>query len=387
MRPLLSICALALAACSPTPTNEPVSAPPAVTEPPASPPAATSTGAASAVPAHGATLFAADELVIDLEGNLYAGQCTFEAGQSAILRIDSRGVLDRIAGTGNRGFGEDGAPALETDIDCPAGLAFGPDGIFYFSDHGNNRVRRLERDGTVRTVAGSGPAGVGQGSFGGDGGPATSATLQEPWGIAFDSKGNLYIADRDNDRIRRVDTDGTISTVAGTGVRGYGGDGGAAIKAQLCGPQGVVVDAADDLYIADDCNDRIRRVDARGQITTFAGTGSGGNTGDGGPATAAQIDGPDGLAFDRDGNLFVATNPGLTIRRIAREGMITTIAGTGTSGAPAEGEPAIRSSFPELYGLAFDAAGNLFVADGQTAIWRIDAAGILTRFAGAPPSP
>jgi len=337
-----------------------------------------------AVPARSATLTGPIELTTDVEGNLYVSTCGFDAGQNVIDRIDSKGILDRIAGSGLLSFNDDGHAALETDLQCPAGLAIAPDGLFYLADHGNNRVRRIERDLTIRTIAGSGQAGVNLGSFSGDGGPATAATLQEPWGIAFDSKGNLYIADRDNDRVRRVGTDGTISTVAGNGIRGFGGDGGPAAQAQLCGPQGVAVGADDSLFIADDCNDRVRKVDSHGVISTVVGTGVAGNTGDGGPATKARIDGPDGLAFDAAGNLYVATTPGLTIRRVTPRGTISTVAGTGAAGIPVDGAKAAESAFPELYGLVFDAAGNLYVADGNAAIWRIDPAGVVTRFAGTP---
>lgn len=376
-----------LSGCVPTaaqPTRTPGGAPPAA----ASPVPAASLDATFPLPAIGVRLAMPVELAIDREGNLYAGQCTFEGGESLILRIDQKGILDAIAGSGEVGFGPDGSPALGTAIDCPAGIAFGPDGLLYFADHGNNRIRRIEPDGTISTVAGSGPAGVNRGSFSGDGGPAAAATLKEPWGIAFDSNGNLYIADRDNDRIRMVDRRGVITTVAGTGVRGYGGDGGPGAKAQLCGPQGLAVDPHDNLYLADDCNDRVRRLSTDGMIATVAGAGAVavgvGAVGDGGAALSAQLDGPDGLAFGLDGALYVATNPGLRVRRVELGGAITTVAGTGSAGTPTEGAQATDASFPELYGLAFDGAGNLYIADGNVAIYRVDLSGVVTRFAGAP---
>jgi sugar lactone lactonase YvrE len=388
---LLRGCSSALlavvAACSAAPAVAP--APTAIetgvpTAAPATASAAPTATTLPAMPALEAQLTGPVELALDREGNLYVTTCGFDAGQNVIDRIDSKGILDRIAGSGLLGFNDDGHAALDTDLQCPAGLAFAPDGLLYVSDHGNNRIRRIEPDLTVRTVAGSGQAGINLGSFSGDGGPATAATLQEPWGIAFDSKGNLYIADRDNDRVRRVGVDGTITTVAGNGMRGFGGDGGRATDAQLCGPQGVAIGARDSLFIADDCNDRVRMVDPGGVISTAAGTGVGGNTGDGGPATKARIDGPDGLAFDPDGNLYIATNPGLTIRRVTPYGRISTVAGIGISGVPEDGAKAAESRFPELYGLVFDASGSLYVADGNSAIWRIDPAGIVTRYAGAP---
>ena len=348
--------------------------------PSASPPAPTSSSGL----ARDAQIRGPIGLAIDRIGNLYVSQCSSSAGTAFVDRIDASNLLTRVAGTGVEGFSGDGGPAVSATVACPAGLAFGPDGLLYLADHANNRIRRITADGTIETIAGSGPAGINQGSFSGDGHAAALATLQEPWGIAFDSKGNLYVADRDNNRVRRVDPTGLITTVAGNGVRGYAGDGGPATSAQLCGPDGLAVDAHDNVYVADDCNNRVRRIGADGTITTVAGTGTGGNTGDGGPATTAQIDGPDGLAFDAGGNLFIATNPGLTIRRVDAKGRITTMAGSGAAGVPVDGLSATEASFPELYGLAFDPAGNLYVADGNTSVYRIDPAGIVMRFAGAP---
>ena len=178
---------------------------------------------ASPVPALGASLAGPGGLVIDADGNLYVSEC---GGQSVIDRIDPAGLLTRFAGTGAFDFAGDGGPATQAAIDCPVGMAFGPDGALYFADHASNRVRRIDRGGIITTVAGSGPAGIGQGSFSGDGGSAVDATLQEPTDVAFDRAGNLYIADRDNLRVRRVDPQGVITTVAGNGSRGFSGDDG-----------------------------------------------------------------------------------------------------------------------------------------------------------------
>jgi sugar lactone lactonase YvrE len=324
------------------------------------------------------------ELAIARDGALIVSQCTFEVGQAFIDRIASDGTMTRLAGTGQPGFSGDGGAATSALIECPAGMAFGPDGALYFADHANNRIRRIDASGTITTIAGSGPTGVNMGSFSGDGAAATNATLQEPWGIAFDGAGNLYIADRDNNRVRRVDPAGRITTVAGTGESDYSGDGGPALEARLCGPQGLAIDGAGDLFIADDCNDRVRRVDHDGRITTVAGTGVGGFSGDGGSATSAKIDGPDGLTFGRDGALYVATNPGLRIRRIDTGGRISTIAGTGAAGVAPEGSRAIDAPFLELYGLVFDSVGNLDVADGNASIFQVSLDGLVRRLAGAP---
>ena len=178
--------------------------------------------------------------------------------------------------------------------------------------------------GIITTVAGTGDEG-----FSGDGGPATSARLNRPWAIALDGAGNLYITDLRNIRIRKVDTSGTITTVAGTGEEGFSGDGGPATSAQLFGPRGVALDGAGNLYIADTGNIRIRKVDTAGTITTVAGTGVFGFSGDGGPATSAQLNGDRGIALDGAGNLYIAEFVNRRIRKMDTSGTITTVAGTG----------------------------------------------------------
>jgi DNA-binding beta-propeller fold protein YncE len=230
------------------------------------------------------------------------------------------------------------------------------------------RARRIDAAGIITTIAGSGPAGVDKGSFSGDGGPATEATLQEPWGIAFDHAGNLDIGDRDNYRVRQVDPTGMIDTVAGTGDEHV-----------MC-PHGVAIDPGGNLVIADPCNHRILRLDGHGKISTIAGTGKQGFSGDGGKAPAADVDAPEFPTFDKTGAMVFVSGP--RIRRIDPAGVITTIAGTGKFGAPIDGMPALDLPFNELYGLAVDAAGNVYVADGSTFVYKVDVKGILTIFAG-----
>ena len=191
-------------------------------------------------------------------------------------------------------------------------------GYLYIADYYNHRIRRVDPSGIITTIAGSGEQG-----FSGDGGPAVEAMMSAPKGVAVDTAGNLYIADYFNNRIRRVDPSGIISTFAGTGERGFAGDSGPAVEAQLAGLSGVAVDAADNLYIADQQNNRIRRVDPSGTISTVAGTGERGFTGDSGPAVEARLDGPRGVALDAAGNLYITDEGNQSIRRVNPSGTIT----------------------------------------------------------------
>ncbi len=205
---------------------------------------------------------------------------------------------------------------------------------------GNIPAANAASPGVITTVAGNGYVGQnGLGGYSGDGGPATSAELNNPVGIAVDTAGNLYIADAGNNRIRKVDITGIITTVAGNGTQGYSGDGGPATNAGLSGSSGVAVDTAGNLFIADAGNNRIRKVDITGIITTVAGNGNADFSGDGGPATAAELNSPTGVAVDTDGNLYIADYHNHSIRKVDTAGTITTIVGGNTNGF-IEGEPA-----------------------------------------------
>ena len=220
----------------------------------------------------------------------------------------------------------------------------------------------------ISTVAGSGTAG-----FSGDGGAATAALLNTPSGVALDGAGNLYISDGLNHRIRKVDSSGNISTVAGTGTQGYGGDGGAATAALLNTPADVALDGAGNLYIVDNNNHRIRKVDSAGNISTVAGTGTAGFSGDGGAAMAALLNHPVGVALDALGNLYIADQLNHRIRKIATvpgfsagilsTGVITTVAGDGAQGYGGDGGAAVAAQLNLPVGVALDGAGNLYIAD------------------------
>ena len=363
------------------------SATPASTAAPASatiPPASTSPVATvlpAPMSARDAELSGPAGLALDPAGNLYVSQCDWTVA-SSILRVDPDGNLTTFAGTGVPGFAGDGGPATSAQLYCPAGLAFGPDGALYVADHINNRVRRIDRAGMISTVAGSGPAGLDRGSFSGDGGPATAATLQEPWGVALDRLGDLFIADRDNHRVRKVDAQGIISTIAGNGEIAYSGEGVLGSKAGIGLPLGITADAHGNVLFADSTNLRVRMIDGHGKISTIAGTGNRDATGDGGPATKAALADPENLLIDRSGNLDITDTVFGGFRQIDRDGIISRVVG-GTSAAdiPDDGTDVFGAPFAGITGMAMDASGNLYVEAGN-GVYRIDAKGILTRVAG-----
>ncbi len=305
-------------------------------------------------PAAAAALDFPQGLAVDEVGNLYIADTIGDR----IRRVDPNGVISTVAGTGEYGFSGDGGLAAAAFLHSPAGVTLDGEGSLYIADEGNHRIRRVDPDGVISTVAGTGEDG-----FSGDGGPATDAALFNPEGVAVDATGNLYIADSFNHRIRRVDPDGVISTVAGNGDKGFSGDGGPATAASLSFPRDVAVDASGNLYIADTANNRVRRVDPDGVITTVAGTGEFGFSGDGGPAVDASLNVPAGITLDKSGNLYLTDFNNNRVRRVDPNGMITTVAGTGERGFSGDGGPAVTASLDLPGGVATDAAGNLYFID------------------------
>ena len=221
------------------------------------------------------------------------------------------GVMKTVVGTGTAGFAGDGNAASAAELNQPAAVAVDSAGNLYIADQKNQRIRKVDGSGNISTVAGTGTAG-----FSGGGSAASSAELNQPAAVAVDSAGNLYIADQKNQRIRKVDSSGNISTVAGTGNQGFAGDGGAAYAAELNQPAGVAVDSAGNLYIADRNNQRIRKVDSSGNISTVAGTATAGFAGDGGAAYAAELNQPVAVAVDSAGNLYIADQNNQRIRKV-----------------------------------------------------------------------
>jgi len=270
----------------------------------------------------------------------------------AIAGADSARLVYRIetvAGSSNLG---DGGPATAAQIGTIQGIAIDRLGNLYLSDTNHNRVRKIDTTGVITTVAGNGIAG-----FSGDGGPATSAQVNLPYGLAVDLAGNLYIADLNNNRVRRVAPDGAISTYAGSGGEASSGDGGPATSAQLLIPRNVAVDSAGDLYISEFGAHRVRIVTPNGAISTAAGTGIAGFRGDGGPAIAAQLAFPTGIALDRSGNLYIADSENQRIRKVLPGGQISTILG-GSTGI----------SLLTPIAVTIDLVGNLYVSDSTTVV-------------------
>jgi DNA-binding beta-propeller fold protein YncE len=280
------------------------------------------------------------------------------------------GVIRTVAGSNVRGFGGDGGSATSAAFDQPRAAAVGPDGRVYVADTFNHRVRRVEPGGAVTTLVGTGEP-----DFSGDGGPASAATLQLPQALAVDPAGAaLFIADSGNHRVRRVDlATGVITTFAGGPAPGFTGDGGPATAALLQDPKGVAAAPSGDVYIADAGNERVRRVDRNGTITTVAGTGTEGFAGDGGPAPAAQLNHPRGVAVDGHGLLFVVDSMNHRVRIVDPSGIIATVAGCGRQGFSGDGGSATGARLFEPRGLAVDLAGHLFVADSYNdRIRRVD---------------
>ena len=312
------------------------------------------------------------DVAVDGAGNLYIA----DANNSRIRKVDSEGVISTVAGNGTHGFSGDRGPATEAQLNGPNGVAVDGSGNLYIADTPNHRIRKVDSAGVITTVAGDGRQGDS-----GDGGAATAAQLRYPRGVALDRAGNLYIADTPNHRIRKVDSAGVITTVAGDGRQGDSGDGGAATAAQLRYPRGVALDRAGNLYIADTFNDCIRKVDSAGRISTVAGTGTGGFSGDGGAAVAAQLWNPYGVALDGSGNLYITDWGNHRIRKVNSAGVISTVAGGGSS--LGDGGAAVAAQLSRPTGVALDGAGNLYIADTSNhSIRKVDSAGIISTVAG-----
>jgi len=313
-------------------------------------------------PAISAQLTQPYKIVVRSDGSYYVT----DSGNNRVRLVQTDGTIVTVAGTGVAGFSGDGGPGTSAQLRFPIGAVLGTDGSLYIADFNNHRIRRLESNGIITTVAGTGVQG-----FSGDGGPATAATLNRPRGLAFGPDGTLYISefgvlpsDGTGHRVRKVTPDGIITTVAGTGTWGYNGDGGPATAANLSSPAGIAVGPDSSLYIADSQASRLRRVDLNGIITTVAGGATPGYNGDGGPASSALLNFPQDVWVNRDGTLYIADLFNQRVRRVSVDGIVTTLAGTGNAGPYSVGQgPATATDFNEPRGIGVGPANEIYIAD------------------------
>jgi sugar lactone lactonase YvrE len=309
----------------------------------------------------------------DQKGNLYV----VDTEDIRIRKIDANGTITTLAGNGVYGFQGDNGPAISARFVLPRGVAVDASGAVYVADYQNSRIRKISADGIITTIAGTANTG-----FSGDGGPATSARLSFPQNVAIDQAQNLYIVDSGNNRIRKITPDGIIKTVVGNGTAGFAGDGGPAVGAQLNNPSAVAVGTDGSLYIADATNHRIRKVDPAGTITTIGGNGSAQSGGDGGSATSATLYSPQDVAVDASGTVYL-TQLDSRVRKITTNGIISAVAGNGTAGFSGDGGPAVNALVGPAAGVDVDATGAIYIADqANYRIRRITADGTINTIAG-----
>ncbi len=325
-------------------------------------------------PANQANLQLPGGIAVDSNGNLYIA----DTGDNLIRKVTTDGIINTIAGDSLPGYLGDGAAATNAEVHSPQDVAVDGSGNVYIADTANAYIRKITTDGNINFIAGDGSIG-----YAGDGGPATSAGLIEPYSIAVDSKGNIFIAEPEDGRIREVTvSNGNIITAVGTGVLGFAGDGGSALKAEIHQASGVAVDSSGNIYIADSLNQRIRKVASGGTISTIAGSGVLSYSGDGGPATSAQLFNPTAAAVDASGNLFIADTTNNVVREVTAKGVISTIAGTGTAGSSGDNAAATAAQLNLPQGIAVDSAGNVYVSDTANSRVRKIANGTITTYAG-----
>ncbi len=327
-------------------------------------------------PAIAAQLASPAGVAVDASGNLFIA----DTQNNRIRMVAADGTITTVAGNGTFGFSGDNGPAASAQLSIPNAVAVDASGNLFIADTQNNRIRRVTASGIITTVAGR----FGCCGSGGDGGPATAATLVFPAGVAVDGSGNFFIADSQSGIVREVSAGGTIGTVAGSTYAPSGGDDGPALNARLSAPNAVAVDGDGNVFVADYNNNRVRKITIDGVISTVAGNGTAQQfSGDGGPATSAAIWGPDAVAVDGLGNLFISDSVNQRIRKVSTSGIITTVAGNGNSGFAGDGGPATKAALWNPYGIAVDSSGNLFIADNANdRVRKVSANGIITTVAG-----
>ncbi len=278
-----------------------------------------------------------------------------DGGHNSVRKVSLTGIITTVVGTGVSGYSGDNGPATAAKIATAVGLAFDPNDNLFICDYYNNRIRRIDTFGIITTVAGNGSA-----SFNGDNIAATSAAVSMPHCIALDAAGNMYITEAGSNRVRKVNTTGTITTIAGNGLAGYAGDNGPATNASLEFPYGIALDAAGNVFFADSYYGVVRKIDAAGIITTIAGNTAATSLGDNGPATAANINGVIGIAISADNTMYLSSVDNKLIRKI-EGGIITSFAGNGSSGFSGDGGPATAAQVNKPYGMAIEPSTNALI--------------------------
>ncbi len=319
----------------------------------------------TAPPAVQVALGQPEDIAFGPKGDMYVS----EFSGNRVDRIASDGTLTVVAGTGKTGAPFDGGVATAARLNAPTGMIAEPDGSLLIADHHHGCIRRVSPNGIITSVAGR----CGNQGFSGDGGPATAARLDDPIGIAQDRFGNLYIADEQNARLRRVSPNGVITTVAGGGIVPVASapDGTLGTDVALSHPSYLAIDPAGDVYMSDFWANVVIRVDPNDHILHVAGTGVLGFSGDGGAATSAQLDFPTGLALTSSGALYVDDSFNNRIRRVSPDGVITTVAGTGTAGFSGDGGPAVDAALNAPSGIALGPGGGLYIADQANNVVRV----------------
>jgi sugar lactone lactonase YvrE len=321
-----------------------------------------------------------EDIAFDTHGRMYVS----EFSGHKVDRVDTAGRITVIAGTGVEGLSGNGGPAANAKLDAPTGLIAESDGSILLADHHNGCIRRISPSGVISSIVGR----CGHEGFSGDGGPATKARLDDPIGIAQDAAGNLYIADEQNHRLRKVDRHGVITTIAGGGSRVVerAPNGTLGTKVWLRHPSYLAVDPSGDVYMSDFWANVVIRVSPAGRITHIAGNGTAGFSGDGGPATKAELNFPTGLALTSHGQLYISDSFNNRIREVSKHGVITTVIGTGKTGFAGDGGPAADAELNAPSGIAMRADGTLFVTDQANNVVRtLNAAGIIHTVAGIAP--
>ncbi len=309
-----------------------------------------------------ATCYAPAGVAADTNGNIYF--C--EIGNSVVRKVNATGIISTVAGTGVQGFSGNGGPATAAQINQPTSVAIDDTGNIYFTDDGNNMIRKVNTAGIITTIAGTGTAG-----YFGDNGFAVNAELSQPSGVAIDRKGNIYIADVYNHAVRMIDTSGKIKTIAGDGTPGYSGNGTSAVIAQLKYPKGVAVDTFGNIFIVDQGNSTIRRINPAGIIIAFAGCDTAGYSGDGDYGYNAKLSGPTEVTIDKAGNVYIADFGNHVIRKVKPSGFISTYAGNGSSGYSGDGGNALSAQMAGPYGVAADKNGKLYITDEINNVVRV----------------